>query len=402
MSLTAPRPALEGVRVLALEQAIAGPFATHILADMGAEVIKVERPGGGDVVRGWDDVVRGLSSGYVAFNRRKRSVVIDGRTAAGRDVLARLVSRSDVFFTNFAPGVAERFGLGYDELAARYPRLIYASLSGYGREGPYKDALAYDLLIQGEAGMMAMTGYPEAPAKVGAPIGDLAAGMYVALGVVLALYQRERTGTGQLIDIAMFDATLEWLAYFPHFVWHAGAEPPRTGMRHHNIVPYGPYRARDGVLVNLAVATQEHWVVFCRDVLRRPELIDDPRCKDVITRKRDRAWLEPLIEDAFAQVDADEWLARLSRAGIPHGRVRGIAEVLAHPQIAARRLVREISSEVGSVPTVESALRMSASPVADGPLPRLGGDTAAVLRESGYTESEIGTLVREKVAWTSA
>ncbi len=394
-------PALEGVRVLALEQAIAGPFATHILADMGAEVIKVERPGGGDVVRGWDNVVRGLSSGYVAFNRRKRSVVVDGRTPRGREILARLVARADVFFTNFAPGVPERFGLGYDALASRYPRLVYASLSGYGREGPYKDTLAYDLLIQGEAGMMAMTGYPEAPAKVGAPIGDLAAGMYAALGIVLALYQRERTGKGQLIDIAMFDATLEWLAYFPHFVWHTGAEPPRTGMRHHNIVPYGPYRARDGALVNLAVATQEHWVAFCRDVLGRPDLLDDPRCKDVLTRRVNRAWLEPLIEDAFAQADADEWLDRLARAGIPHGRVRGLAEVLAHPQIAARRLVREIASEVGPVPTVESALRMSGSPVADGALPRLGGDTLDVLRESGYSESEIRTLVQERIVWTS-
>ena len=395
-------PALEGVRVLALEQAIAGPFATHLLADMGAEVVKVERPGGGDVVRSWDSVVRGLSSGYVAFNRRKKSVVVDGRTPAGREVLGRLAARSDVFFTNFAPGVAERFGLGWDELHARHPRLVYAALSGYGREGPYKDALAYDLLIQGEAGMMTMTGYPDAPAKVGAPIGDLAAGMYAALGIALALLQRERTEEGQLIDVAMFDATLEWLAYFPHFVWHAGAEPPRTGMRHHNIVPYGPFRAGDGVLVNVAVATQEHWTVFCRDVMRRPDLLTDARFADVASRRAHRTILEPIIDEIFALERSEKWLARLATAGIPHGRVRSIGEVLAHPQVAARRLVREVPSEVGPVPTVESALRMSGSPVAEGPLPRLGGDTEAVLRDVGYSDAEIASMVREKVAWTSA
>ncbi len=400
--MTAGRPVLDGIRVLALEQAIAGPFATHLLADMGAEVIKVERPGGGDVVRGWDNVVRGLSSGYVAFNRRKRSVVIDGRAPAGREALQRLVARSDVFFTNFAPGVPERFGLGYDELAARYPRLVYASLSGYGREGPYRDALAYDLLIQGEAGMLATTGYPEAPAKVGAPIGDLAAGMYATLGIVLALYERQRTGEGQLIDIAMFDATLEWLAYYPHFVWHAGEAPPRTGMRHHNIVPYGPYRARDGALVNLAVASEEHWVVFCRDVIRRPDLLDDPRFADVVSRRVHRAVLEPIVEAELETADSEEWFARLERAGLPHGRVRGVAEVLAHPQVAARRLVREISSEVGPVPTVESALRMSKSPVARGDLPRLGGDTRAVLREAGYSDGEIAAMVKDRAAWVAA
>ncbi len=393
--------ALDGVRVLAFEQAVAGPFATHLLADMGADVIKIERPGGGDVVRTWDRVVRGLSSGYVSFNRRKRSIVVDGRTPAGRRILARLADRSDVFLTNFAPGAADRLGLGYAQLAARNARLVYTSLSGYGLEGPYRDALAYDLLIQGEAGMIATTGYPDAPAKVGAPITDIAAGMYAALGAVLALYQRERTGRGQLVDVSMFDATLSWLAYFPHFWWHGGEEPARPGMRHHNVVPYGPFLARDQKYVNIAIASQEHWELFCRDVLRRPDLRADPRYADNVARRTHRADLERTLDTEFAREDSGEWFARLAAAGLPHGRVRGISEVLAHPQVAARRLIREIDSEVGRIPTVESALRLSDSPIAEGPLPSLGGDTRAVLREAGYGDEEIDMLEREGAVWTS-
>ena len=394
-------PALEGVRVVALEQAVAGPFATHILADMGAEVIKIERPGGGDVIRSWDSVVRGLSSGYVAFNRRKRSVVLDAHTAKGRAVLARLVAGADVFLTNFSPGTAERLGVGYPELAERDPRIVYASLSGYGLDGPYRDALAYDLLIQGEAGMIATTGYPGAPAKVGAPISDIAAGMYAALGIVLALYQRERTGRGQLIDVSMFDATLSWLAYFPHFVWHGAGEPERVGMRHHNVVPYGPFMARDGVYVNIAIASQQHWESFCT-MLGRDDLFRDPRFGDNIARRAHRADLEAIIDLELGRIDSETAFARLKAAGLPHGRVRGIAEVLAHPQVAARRLIRTISSEVGDIPTIESALRMSDSPVAGGPLPSLGGDTRAVLRSAGYTDDEISGLAREEIVWTSA
>ncbi len=394
-------PALDGVRVVALEQAVAGPFATHVLADMGADVIKIERPGGGDVVRSWDAVVRGLSSGYVAFNRRKRSVVVDASDKRGRDVLARLVSTADVFLTNFAPGVPERLGLGYAELSERHPRLVYASLSGYGLDGPYRDALAYDLLIQGEAGMIATTGYPDAPAKVGAPISDIAAGMYAALGIVLALYQRDRTGRGQLIDISMFDATLSWLAYFPHFVWHGAGEPERVGMRHHNVVPYGPFRARDGTYVNIAIASQQHWQTFCR-MLGRADLVGDERFRDNIARRANRHALEEIVEQEFGRLDSAVLFERLEAGGLPHGRVRGIAEVLAHPQVVARRLIRTVSSEVGDIPTIESALRMSESPVATGPLPTLGGDTNAVLRSAGYGDDEIAALVGAEVVWSSA
>lgn len=381
--------------MLAFEQAAAGPFGTHLLADMGAEVIKLERPGAGDVIRGWDHVVRGISSGYVWLNRSKRSVAVDGGTEAGRSVLRRLAVRSDVFLTNFGPGAADRLGLGYDELSREQPRLIYCAITGYGMDGPYRDQKAYDLLIQGEAGVIATTGTPEQPAKVGVPISDIAAGMYAALGIVLALYQRERTGQGQVVDVSMFESMLSWLGYFPHHYWHAGVEPERVGMRHHYVVPYGPYLARDGKYVNVAVASPEGWEVFCRQVLERPGLLVDPLYATNVARQANRAQLERLIEGLFLEQDSETWFERLARSGLPHGRVRGIAEVLAHPQVAARRLIREIDSPVGRIPTVESALRMTGSPVAEGPLPELGGDTQAVLREAGYSDGEIAELRRE-------
>jgi crotonobetainyl-CoA:carnitine CoA-transferase CaiB-like acyl-CoA transferase len=390
-------PALSGLKILAFEQAAAGPFATHLLADMGAEVIKIERPGQGDVIRGWDRAVHGLSSGYVWLNRRKRSVTLDARQPAGRDILHRLADRADVFLTNFAPGVADRLGLGYDELSARNGRLIYCAVTGYGLDGPYRDVKAYDLLIQGEAGILATTGYPEAPAKVSVPISDIAAGMYAALGIALALYQREHTGEGQMIDVSMFEATLSWLGYFPHHYWHQGEEPERVGMHHHFNVPYGPYLAGDGELVNLSVSSAHDWDVFCRQVIERPDLLDIERFADGPGRRANRVELERLVEEILAERDSQEWLDRLKAAQLPYGRVRGIAQVLAHPQIAARRLIREIDSEVGRIPTIESALRLSGSPIADGPLPSLGGDTDAVLREADYSAEEIAALRRDGV-----
>lgn len=388
--------ALDGIRVLAFEQAAAAPFGTHLLADMGAEVVKVERPGAGDVIRGWDAAVKGLSSGYVWLNRRKRSVTIDARKPGGRDALQRLADRSDVFITNFAPGVADRLGLGYEELAERNGRLVYCSLTGYGLDGPYRDAKAYDLLIQGEAGVLASTGSPDRPAKVSVPISDIAAGMYAALGIVLALFQREKTGAGQLVDIAMFDSMLSWLGYFPHHYWHHGEEPERVGMRHHYIVPYGPYLAKDGKFVNVVVASSADWEVFCREVVRRPDLFADPAFRDSPARREHRAKLERIIEELFLTEDSEEWFARLAKAGLAYGRLRGIGEVLAHPQVAARKLIRDIDSEVGRLPTIESALRLSDSPVATGPLPKLGADTEAVLREAGYTDRELEGLRVEK------
>jgi len=388
-------PALSGVRVLAFEHAAAGPFGTHILADMGAEVIKIERPGTGDLVRGWDEAVRGQSSSYVWVNRAKRSITLNVKSASGRAIAQRLADRSDVFLTNFAPGVADGVGLGYEELHARNPRLVYCSVTGYGLDGPYRDVKAYDLLIQGESGVLASTGYPDAPAKVSLPLCDVAGGTFAALGIALALYQRERTGEGQLIDISMFEATLAGMGPYLLRYWGLGEEPGRVGMHHHYIVPYGPFMARDGHYVSLAVASAHDWEAFCRIVLEQPDLLEDERFATGPGRLQHRGEVEHAVEQAFMERDSDAWFRRLEAAGLPYGRVRGMAEVLAHPQVVARRLIREIESPAGPIPTMESPLHMSGSPVAQGPLPALGADTEGVLGEVGYSEGEIAAFRRE-------
>lgn len=390
-------PALEGVKILAFEQVLSGPFATCLLADMGAEVIKVERPGVGDVIRGWDSVVRGLSSGYVWLNRNKRSLTVDVKQEKGRALLQDLAKRSDIFFENYAPGVAGRSGLGYEKLSELNPRLIYCSLSGYGQDGPYRDVKAYDLLIQGEGGIIATTGYPDKPARAGLAIADIAAGMYAAIGILLALYQREKTGRGQFIDISMLDSIVSWLGYFPHHYWHAGEEPARVGMRHHYVTPYGPYLAGDGEYVNLAVASASDWEIFCRKVVEKPELLKDPRFSTVEGRRKNRAVLEETIENIFLERDHQHWLAQLKEAELPYGEVRGIAQVLAHPQVAARKLIREAESPVGKVPVIANAVKMSESPARYDRIPGLGEDNEAILRELGYDSEAIAQLRAEKV-----
>jgi crotonobetainyl-CoA:carnitine CoA-transferase CaiB-like acyl-CoA transferase len=389
--------ALDGVKILAFEQVLAGPFASCLLADMGAEVIKVERPGVGDVIRSWDSVVKGLSSGYVWLNRNKRSLTVDVKKEAGRDILRRLAERSDIFFENYAPGVAGRLGLGYEKLSELNPRLIYCSLSGYGQDGPYRDVKAYDLLIQGEGGIIATTGYPDKPARAGIAIADIASGMYAAIGILMALYQREKTGQGQFIDVSMLDSIVSWLGYFPHHYWHAGEEPARVGMRHHYVTPYGPYLAGDGEYVNLAVASASDWEIFCRKVIEKPELLDDPRFATVEGRRKNRAVLEETIEKLFLERDHEHWLAQLKKAELPHGVVRGIAQVLAHPQVAARKLIREAESPVGKVPVVANALKMSGSEARYDRIPALGEDNEAILRELGYDADSLARLRTEKV-----
>jgi len=389
--------ALDGIRVVAFEQVLAGPFCTCILGDMGAEVIKVERPGTGDLIRHWDKAVRGLSSGYVWLNRNKRNLTVDVKKEKGREILHRLLRQADVFLENYAPGVADRSGLGYEKLKSLNPRLIYCSLSGYGQDGPYRDVKAYDLLIQGEGGIIATTGYPDKPARASIAIVDIASGMYAALGIVLALFQREKTGKGQYVDISMFESIVSWLGYFPHHYWHQNEEPKRMGMRHNYVTPYGPYLARSGKYVNVAVATAKDWEIFCKEVIQKPELLQDARFATVEARRQNRAVLEEMIEKIFLERDHDEWLERLKKAQLPYGEVRGIAEVLAHPQAIARRLIREVESPVGRVPVVGNPLRLSDSPARYGRIPDLGEDTEAILREAGYDDAAILKLRSEKV-----
>jgi itaconate CoA-transferase len=392
-----PRRALDGVRVLALETSLSGPHATKILADMGADVIKIEKPGTGDVIRTWDTAVRGLSSGTAWVIAGKRSLAIDVKKKAGIEILKRLAARSDVLLENFAPGVAERMGLGAKALTKANPQLIYCSLSGYGQDGPYRDAKAYDALIQGEAGLIMTTGYPDKPARVGVSVTDLISSMYAAVGILLALYQREKTGKGQVIDVSMFETAASWLGYFPHHYWHRGEEPERLGLHHQYITPYGPYLARDEKYVSVACASAAHWEIFCRQVIERPEWLSDPRFKDTETRRQNRDVLEEMIAAVFRERPSEEWLKRLEESRLPYGRVNSVAEVLAHPQLKARGMIQEIDSPVGRIPVLANPLHLSDSPQRLDPVPELGGDNEAILKELGYSDSEISAFRRDGI-----
>ena len=375
-----PAP-LAGVRVVAFEQAIALPFATFALAEMGADVIKIERPGSGDVLRGWDHAVRGLSTGFVWVNAGKRDLALDLGTAEGRTIVRQLAARADVFAENFAPGVADRLGLGYADLTADHPGLVYCSVSGYGHDGPYRDAKAYDLIIQGESGILLTNGYPDAPAKVGMPVTDLIGGLTAALGIVAALRRRDRTGQGEYLDMSMLDAAASWLGYFPQHLWHGGAEPPRTGMRHQYLCPYGPYLAADGRYVNLAVASPRDWERFVTEVAREPAWLTDARFATIEARRENRGLLEDLIERHIAGQPSHVWLARLREAGLAHGEVRDIASVLEHPQLRHRRMFAQASSPVGDLPLIRFPL---GRPDRSRHIPGLGEHTSEILAELGY------------------
>ena len=379
--------ALAGVRVVALEQTVSLPYCTLVLAALGADVVRVEQPGRGDVLRGWDSAVRGLSTGFVAFNAGKRDVTVDAKTASGREVLQRLAASADVFCENFTPGVAARLGVGWDDLSAADPRLVYCSLSGYGQNGPYRDVKAYDLLVQGESGLLLTNGTEDAPAKIGIPITDQIAGMHAALGIVAALHRRQHTGEGAYLDVSMLESAAYWLAYYPHHWWHTGSEPPRSGMRHQYLCPYGPFLAADGRYVNVVVASDADWAVFCA-ALDRDGWRDDSRFRTVAARLENRSSLDALVEELIASAPSQDWIARLEAAGLPYGRVRPIAEVVEHPQLLERRLFVEGDSPVGPLPLLrfplarEERLRV----------PGLGEDTDDVLGELGYSEAEIGEL----------
>ena len=381
---------LAGVRVVALEQAVSMPFCSFILAEMGADVVKIERPGAGDVVRGWDRVVRGLSTGFVWVNANKRDITVDLSDPDGQGVVRDLAEQADVFVENFAPGVAARLGLGPDRLRNGNEGLVYCSLSGYGQTGPYRDVKAYDLLVQGESGILLTNGYPDAPAKIGLPITDLIGGMTAAMAIVAALYERRSTGVGADLDIGMLEATVPWLGYYPQRWWHEGAEPPRSGMRHQYLCPYGPYECADGRYVNLVVASADHWKRFAELVVRRPEWLDDPRFADVDARSAHREEVEAAVEAEIAAAPLATWLERLREAGLPFGEVRTIEEVLQHPQLLARRMFVEADSPVGPLDLVRFPLGDADRPRR---IPGLGEHTDEVLsRDLGYDAERIRGL----------
>jgi itaconate CoA-transferase len=374
---------LEGIRVLACETGLAGPLCTRLLADLGADVVKIEEPGRGDVTRGWDTIARGLSSGFVWVNRGKRSVALDATDPSARPALERLVAGSDVFLQNFTPGWAERVGLDEPTLRALRPDLIYAEISGYGPDGPYARRNAYDLVMQGEAGPVSVTGTLDEPARVGVSVCDLAAGSYAAVAVCAALARRAATGQGERVSVSLFDVTVDWLGYFPHLWWHRRELPERTGMRHPLFCPYGPFPTRDARLVSVAVLSPVHWEALCARVLERPELLADTRYATNEGRVSARDELEPKLEEAFSTRDLDEWIDRLELAGIPCGRVNDVGDVMAHPQLEHNRLIVEAASPAGPIPVIGSPFVVGGERTAAGAVPALGEHTDAVLSELG-------------------
>jgi len=372
---------LDGVRVLAFETGLAGPLCTRLLADLGADVVKVEAPGRGDVTRGWDTLAAGLSSGFVWVNRGKRSVELDVKDSAARPALEALVRRSDVVLQNFTPGWAA--GVRLDEPSVRALRadVVYAEISGYGPTGPYAGKNAYDLVMQGETGLVSITGTPDEPARVGLSVCDLGAGSYAAVAVLAALARRARTGEGAHVSVSLFDTMVDWLGYFPHLWWHRGRLPERTGARHPLFCPYGPFRAADGRLVGVAVLSEPHWRALCVEVLERPGLARDERYATNEARVAARDELEALLEEAFAARPAADWLARLEAAGIPCGAVNDLADVMAHPQLEHNRLVAEVGSAAGPIPVVGSPFLVGGSRGHPGAVPALGEHTDEVLAE---------------------
>jgi itaconate CoA-transferase len=374
---------LEGTRVLAFENGLAGPLCSRLLADLGADVVKVERPDGGDVTRSWDGLARGLSSGFVWMNRGKRSVALDLKDPANRPAVERLVAESDIVLVNFTPGWAERVGLGEKDVRALRADVVYVEISGYGPDGPYAGKNAYDLVMQGETGLISLTGTPAEPARVGVSVCDLGAGSYAAVAALAALVRRARTGEGSRVAVSLFDVMVDWLGYFPHLWWHRRELPERTGMRHPHFSPYGPYPAGDGKLVGLAVLSDNHWRALCEDVLGRQDLLEDARFSSNEARVAHREQLERALETALAARPANVWLERLEDARVPCGTVNNLRGVMEHPQLAHNRLVVEVDSPVGPVPSVGNPFLVAGERAASGAVPAVGEHTDEVLRELG-------------------
>jgi itaconate CoA-transferase len=381
MAESAGRYPLEGIRVVALEQAVAAPMCTRHLADLGADVIKLERPGGGDFARHYDSAVRGQSAYFVWLNRGKRSVELDLKTPEGIDTMARLLGTADVFIHNMAPGVLDRVGLTRTHLNKTWPRLVTCAISGYGPDGPYSDRKAYDLLLQGEAGVLAVTGTDDQPAKAGISIADICAAMYALSSILVALYDRERTGDGTWIDLSMFECLTEWMMAPLYHQLYLGVSPPREGMRHNMISPYGPFKAQDGKLVNLAIHTQRQWISLCGKVLQEPGLAVDPRFASNELRVANRHELEPLIEQRLSTVSARVLEERLSDADIPFAHVNSLADLVEHPQLRARNRWLEVDTEAGPIKALANPFNIAGLPKARGRVPRVGEHTEEVLRE---------------------
>jgi itaconate CoA-transferase len=386
-----PRP-LDGLTVLTLEHAVAAPFATRQLADLGARVIKIERPGEGDFARKYDQRVKGQASYFVWINRSKESLTLDVKHPEARTILAKLLAKADVLVQNLAPGAAARLGLSAQALRPKNPRLIACDISGYGSNGPYRDKKAYDLLVQAEAGLLSVTGTPEQVVRTGISVADIAAGMYAYSAILAALIQRGRTGEGSWLDVSMLEALGEWMGN-PLYYGFAGAPPaPRSGANHPSIYPYGPLATGDGKTVLLGLQNEREWVTFCREVLQRPDVATDPRFDANSKRSDHRADLKALIEEIFRLLTAAQVIERLDAAGIGNASVNSIADVWQHPQLAARGRWTEVGSPAGPIPALKPPADSDQFDCRMDPIPALGQHTDAILAELGYSPAEIAHL----------
>ena len=373
-----------GLRVVALEQAVAAPFCSRQLADMGAEVIKVERPNGGDPARSYDSAIRGQSAYFAWLNRGKRSVALDLSFAPARGAFAKLLDRADVFVHNLAPGAVERLGFGYDAVQPTHPRLIWCGISGYGPDGPRRDSKAYDMLVQAESGVVALTGSPNAPAKVGISIADISAGLYAYSSILTALIQRSATGKGDRIDISMLECLTEWVSP-PLYVWHGtGQAPARAGVRHNMIVPYGAYACADGAVM-FAIQNAAEWRRFCDVVMQQPGLTDDARFNTNAARLTNRDQLEGLIEERFRQCPRAQVMEWLTAADIATANVNDVPAVATHAQLAARGRWTTAASPSGDIPALIPPHNLKSAPPRIGAVPALGEHTDEVLTELGLT-----------------
>jgi len=386
-----PRP-LDGITVVSLEHAVAAPFCTRQLADMGARVIKIERPGVGDFARGYDTRVKGLASHFVWINRGKESVTLDLKHPDAQAVLRQLLAQADVLVQNLAPGAAARMGLSFEALHPSLPRLVVCDISGYGNHGPYRDKKAYDLLIQSEAGYLSVTGTPNEPVKSGNSIADIAAGMYAYSNILSALLLRERTGVGEHIDVSMLEALGEWMGYPMYYAYEGAAPPPRAGASHATIYPYGPFAVGDGGTVMLGLQNEREWQRFCQSVLLQPELGDDERFANNSARSANRGALEAMIVQAFAACSTAEVQQRLDNAQIANARVNDMQGLWQHPQLAARQHWHEVPSPVGPIRAPLPPGRHSGFDYRMDGIPALGADTDRVLQSLGLSAERIAAM----------
>lgn len=385
---------LEGVTIVDITQGVAGPLATRLFSQMGARVIKVERPGAGDLIRHWDTIVGGMCSGHAWVNPGKESLAIDLKSAPGREILMDLVRRADVVIENFVPGTLERWGLDWDKFREANPRLIFCRVSGFGQDGPYRDRSALDLIMQGETGLIPTNGAPDTPAKISLSVCDISAAMYATIAILQALYHRASNGRGQKIEVALFDAVLTWTGYFPYMYWYRGELPKRVGLHHHTMTPYGPYTAQDGRAVILAAGSgaRELWEKFCQ-AIGHPELVDHERFSTNSLRMEHRAELDAIVSAAIGKEDRQYWLERFHQFGIPAGALRDLGEALDHPRMHFREFVKEVPSTAGPVKVFDYPPQFSELESVNvlGP-PALGEHTASILRELGTSDADIAAL----------